>query len=285
MTEAQAVPKSPDSSLKTRIRTALVLAPAVLAVLYFGGGIFSMMMAVAGAIGVYEWARMVLTGQVYNLHLLSMTCAVAALGVLAGAMLGNPLTAFILLMALSFMIFAYNFSQKGPPLRLMIFGLLYIGLSCQIMVWLRNGTEHGLYHMLTLLLIVWGSDIFAYITGKTIGGPKLAPKISPKKTWAGFIGSSIGAGAAAAVLAAPPLVQKFGVETLGDAGYPGYFIMGFILAMAGQAGDLFISMFKRRYGIKDTGTILPGHGGILDRIDALLLVAIVFGLIARITGA
>ncbi len=170
--------------------------------------------------------------------------------------------------------------EKKYRIPFMIAGSAYIGISIGMMVWLRNGSEHGLYNMLTLLLIVWASDISAYFSGKAIGGPKLAPVISPKKTWAGFIGSSIGAAIVAAGLACPGLLEKFNLATIGDLSWAGYAVMGFILAMFGQAGDLFISLFKRRYGVKDTGTIIPGHGGILDRIDALLLVALLFGTLA-----
>jgi len=162
---------------------------------------------------------------------------------------------------------------------LAIFGVAYIGIACAVMAWLRVIAPYGLYNMLTLLLIVWASDISAYFSGRAIGGPKLAPKISPKKTWAGFIGSSVGAGLVAAALTCPQLLATFRVDTVGQMTMLGYGLMGFLLAMFGQAGDLFISVFKRRYGVKDTGTIIPGHGGVLDRIDALLLVSIMFGLI------
>ena len=148
-----------------------------------------------------------------------------------------------------------------------------------MMIWLRNGTAYGFYNMLTLLLLVWSSDSFAYFTGRAIGGPKLAPKISPKKTWAGFWGSSVGAGVVLAGLACPWVLAQFDIETIGHLSWAGYAALGFVLAMAGQAGDLFISIFKRHYGVKDTGSLIPGHGGILDRIDALLLVALLFGAI------
>ena len=219
-----------DSSLKTRIRGALIFGVIVLGALYLGGIAFVLLMGAATAIGVYEWGKMVMTDQRYRIPL-------------------------------------------------MLFGICYIGLSTGTMIWLRIGTAYGLYNMLTLLLIVWSSDISAYFSGRAIGGPKLAPTISPKKTWAGFIGSSVGAGIVAAGLACPETLAKFNIATVSHMSPIEYGVMGFILAMFGQAGDLFISFFKRRYGVKDTGTIIPGHGGVLDRIDALLLVALVFGMI------
>lgn len=164
------------------------------------------------------------------------------------------------------------FSGRRYRYPLMLFGIVYISFSIGIMIWLRNIPGNGLYHVLTLLLIVWASDISAYFSGKAIGGPKLAPTISPKKTWAGFFGSSLGAGIVAAMLA-----YFYGTATVGGLSWQWYAVMGFVLAMFGQVGDLFISIVKRHYGVKDTGTLIPGHGGILDRIDALLLVALSFG--------
>ncbi|MDE2336234.1 MAG: phosphatidate cytidylyltransferase [Alphaproteobacteria bacterium] len=171
--------------------------------------------------------------------------------------------------------------EQKYRLPFMFFGVLYIAVSCATMIWLRIFAPYGLYNMLTLLLIVWASDISAYFSGRAIGGPKLAPKISPKKTWAGFIGSSVGAGIVAGGLACPATLAKFHVATIGHFSPAAYALTGSVLAMCGQAGDLLISFFKRRIGIKDTGTIIPGHGGVLDRIDALLLVALIFGMIAR----
>ncbi len=278
-------PKPPDSSFQTRVKSALILAPIVLLLLYMGGRGFAFMMAAAGAIAAYEWAKMILTGQTCPKNLLHVVASVAGFGVISAAMIGNPLGALIFLMALLFTVFAYNFSQNGPALKKVLSGVIYIGFSCQIMIWLRNFTDNGLYNMLTLLFIVWASDIFAYFSGKSIGGPKLAPSISPKKTWAGLIGGSVGAGVIAGAMASPWLLDLTGAATIGGMGMIGYFILGFVLSVVGQAGDLLISIFKRHYGVKDTGTIIPGHGGILDRIDALLLVAIVFGAIARVLGA
>lgn len=171
-------------------------------------------------------------------------------------------------------------SGKKYRKRLLLLGTLYISFSIGMMIWLRNSADHGLYHMLTLILIVWASDVSAYFSGRAIGGPKLAPKISPKKTWAGFFGSSIGSALVAAGMTCPVVLQSLGGATIGGLSWREYAVLGFFLAMFGQAGDLLVSIFKRYYGVKDTGTLIPGHGGILDRIDALLLVAILFGAFA-----
>jgi phosphatidate cytidylyltransferase len=277
-TSEETAAKKPDSSFQTRLKSALIFAPLVLAVLYFGGGAFTLMMALASAIGVQEWSKMALTGQTPHKVLIPLAACLTGLTVAASGLVGNPATTLWLLFGICFLVFSFNFSNGNVPIRRVIFGIIYIGFSIDIMIWIRNSPDNeGLYDMLTLLLMVWASDIAAYFSGKAIGGPKLAPLISPKKTWAGFIGSSIGAGAVAAGLASPWLLEQFALTTIGGLSVVGYGVMGFFLAMVGQAGDLFISMLKRHYGVKDTGTLIPGHGGILDRIDALLLVAIFFG--------
>ncbi len=280
--------KPVNSSLNERVKGALMFAPPVLFLIWWGGAPFAWMMAAAGGIGAFEWARMVMTGKDNApKHIVHLAAGCGAMAVLVSYMVMNPIMAVWFLLALSAMVFAYNFSQNGPKPWLLIFGLIYVGFAVAMMVWLRDGgTTAGLFHFCTLLFIVWASDIAAYFTGRTLGGPKLAPKISPKKTWSGFFGSSVGAGLVAAGMATPWTLGMLGLEgqTLGGMGPVGYFVLGFVLAMFGQAGDLFISIFKRHFGVKDTGALIPGHGGILDRIDALLLVAIIFGAIKAVLG-
>lgn len=276
--------KPPSSGLKERAKGALMFAPFVLLVIWWGGAPFTWMMAAAGAIGGFEWARMVLTGKDNIPKAMPYVAAGAAgLPVMVSGMMYSPMVAFWFLLAMCFLLFAYNFSQSGPSAKLTIFGVIYVAFAISIMVWLRS-TPGGLYHFCTLLFIVWASDIAAYFTGRTFGGPKLAPVISPKKTWSGFFGSSVGAGLVAAAMASTWVVDRLGVETIGGMGWLGYFVLGFVLAMFGQMGDLFISIFKRHFGVKDTGALIPGHGGILDRIDALLLVALIFGSIKVLAG-
>lgn len=223
--------KTSNSSFQLRLISALILAPVILAVIYYGGFLFSLFLIGAALMSLYEWFRMTRTS-----------------------------------------------------LPIVIFGVGYLSLSFVAMDWIRNIAPNGFYNFLTLLLIVWASDIFAYVTGKAVGGPKLAPSISPKKTWAGFVGSSAGAALVAAAMACPWVLDRLQAETIGGLGMTSYAVIGFILAMFGQAGDLLISIFKRKFGLKDTGTLIPGHGGILDRIDALLLVAILFAMIIAVRG-
>ncbi len=273
MTEA--APVKTDSSLKTRIKSAAIFAPAVLVIIFFGGWGFALMMAAAAAVSMREWGGMLLKAYAYPRGLVTLSAGLAALAVLVGHLLGGGVPVLVFTLSLCFLLFAYNYAQQGPALRLFVGGFVYVVTSLGVMVWLRAGIDNGLFHFLTLLFIVWASDSFAYLFGRLIGGPKLAPAISPKKTWAGFVGSSLGAGAIAALMASPWVVIN-GVQPALAAPLS-YFALGAFLGMVGQVGDLLVSYFKRLYGVKDTGTLIPGHGGILDRIDALLLVALVYG--------
>jgi phosphatidate cytidylyltransferase len=112
-----------------------------------------------------------------------------------------------------------------------------------------------------LMLVTWSTDIFAYFAGRSIGGPKLAPRISPNKTWAGLFGGMAGAAVVGALAA-----WQFGLD-------PVFLYAGAPLAFLAQMGDLYESRVKRRLGVKDSGSLLPGHGGVLDRADGLLPVA------------
>ena len=148
----------------------------------------------------------------------------------------------------------------------------YLGIPMTSLVWLR-GEADGLSIVLWLALVVSGTDIFAYLTGSRIGGPKLAPAISPGKTWSGLTGgvtaaALIGAGGAALV----------GMAAVGAA------LLAALLAVLAQAGDLLESWIKRRAGVKDSGALIPGHGGVLDRFDGYMLATPVLALVLLIKG-
>ncbi len=271
-----------NSGFLTRAKSAIIIVAVVFAVSYIGGFFFTLAMAVCAAYSVYEWANLTLSNKTVDERLRLMAMAFAGSIVIISGLVDNPAMTLWILFAFCFFILSFNASKDGPYIAKFIFGIVYICFSLNVMVWLRNVSPHGFYNVITLISIVWSSDVFAYISGKTIGGPKLAPAISPKKTWAGFIGSSVGAGIVAAMLASPVTLAIFGAETLGGLGWFGYMLIGFILAMFGQAGDLLVSLLKRHYNVKDTGNIIPGHGGLLDRIDALILVTMIFGSLAVI---
>ncbi len=150
---------------------------------------------------------------------------------------------------------------------LMVFGMVYIAISFSSFIFLRFGFEQGAWITLVVMLSVWSSDIMAYVFGKTFKGPRMCPQISPNKTWAGLGGSVFGF---ASVLTVAMLYIPLGLHAV-----PVYVLLpiGAFLGIAAQGGDLLVSRLKRQAGIKDTGQLIPGHGGLLDRIDALLLIA------------
>lgn len=158
-------------------------------------------------------------------------------------------------------------------------GMFYLMFSAMSFIFLRFGFEQGGWLVLSLILCVWASDIGAYFVGKKIGGAKLFPAISPKKTWSGFAGAVICCGLALfALVIIGNMLEPHITFNVGIHGFQtGFvFLAGCFLGAAGQAGDLLISFFKRRVQVKDTGDLIPGHGGLLDRIDSLLLVSPIF---------
>jgi phosphatidate cytidylyltransferase len=129
---------------------------------------------------------------------------------------------------------------------------------------LRGETHAGMLTLMWLLVVVWAADICAYFAGRLIGGPKLAPRISPKKTWAGLWGAVVGAAAAGLVMG----------YWIGSPRFLVLGVLGGVLAIIEQLGDLFESALKRHYGVKDSGRLIPGHGGVLDRVDGLVAAAL-----------
>lgn len=153
-------------------------------------------------------------------------------------------------------------------------GLVYIALPCGALLWLRGDGFTGMITILWLFLVVWSADIGAYLSGRAIGGPKLAPRISPKKTWAGFIGG---------ILAASVVAGAF-VFFWEDGSPIVLALWGAAVGVASQAGDLLESAAKRYFGVKDSSNLIPGHGGILDRVDALVTGALALALMKLVLG-
>lgn len=263
--------------LGKRIATGLVLVAAAVAALWAGGIAFAALATVAVLLMWVEWAAM------HRLALLARRAGLAALG---GAMLlmwmGDWFSALWLLAGAAGVggLFFFQLRQQGRRLGLdrpFLIGLLYCGLPGLALVWLR-GAGWGLWATLLLLLVVWGADIAAYFTGRAIGGPKLAPAISPNKTWSGAVGGLVGAVAAALLLMLvwPGYANLAGAQRLALLAVP--------LAILSILGDLYESWLKRRCGVKDSGRILPGHGGVMDRLDGLVPVAVAGAGIFAMTG-
>ncbi len=197
------------------------------------------------------------------------------LGPIALVMLvANPIT-FLMVVIPAFLLSAYEwigFIRAVPRHKIftVVVGAIYIPACFAAFAALRfDPLEQGWFNVLMLLLAVWASDTGGYIFGKAYGGPKWVPSISPNKTWAGLGGAMLGAG----------LVTMVGGLILyamdqGSFAFVTDFLAGALLGFVCQIGDLFVSVFKRRSGLKDTGNLIPGHGGILDRIDSLMMAAL-----------
>ena len=152
------------------------------------------------------------------------------------------------------------------------YGVVYIAPPVVAMVWLRSLPD-GLWWTLLLFVVTWFADIFAYVAGSLFKGPKLWPRISPNKTWSGFIGGLVAATVGAVVVSELANLRLI---------WPAAALVGFLGGLATMAGDLWESTLKRRFGVKDSGDLIPGHGGLLDRVDGLMFAAIVVALIRLI---
>jgi phosphatidate cytidylyltransferase len=253
-----------DPALRQRIVSSLVLATGALAATVFGGWVFVTMVVVAIAIMAGEWSRLAVEVRAPHSMLLAGTGAVPILAVLTLAA-GAPGLAVSTLAAGAVALALLALALPGWSAWRAAGGAFYLGAPALALVWLRAHEPGGMEHLLWFLVVIWATDICAYLVGRSVGGPKLAPCISPGKTWSGLLGGVAGAS----------LLGGLAAYALG-AGHWLAAGVGGCLAMVGQAGDLFESALKRRAGVKDSGHLIPGHGGLLDRIDALVFAAPVF---------
>lgn len=271
--------------LLLRVITGVVLVVVALLAVWQGGMAFTALVAAAVLVMFAEWAvmhRLPRFVRLAGLVVVGGVVLLAALGRLNEALLLTGFGAVIVGMA-AFgyrpVVAAghpYGASEKGAR-RAAAFGVLYCALPALALIWVR-GLSLGLPATVFLLVCVWAADIVAYFSGRAIGGPKLAPSISPNKTWAGAIGGILGAMAIAGGLAAWYLAG------VGGTGPGLFFGVAGALAALSVLGDLYESHLKRRAGVKDSGTILPGHGGVMDRLDGLVPVAIAGAGFFALTG-
>ncbi|MDB5383684.1 MAG: phosphatidate cytidylyltransferase [Rhodospirillales bacterium] len=262
--------------LRKRVLSALVLGPSALACVWLGATPWTVLMAIGAGILAWEWVH--LCG-LRTRALPGAAVPLAIFGAGAMAVLEQPVWA-VGLLGLGFLltwVASRGLPRAGrlalPPIRLAL-GVLYIGVACIALIELRHDNEAGRDNVLFLLLVVWASDIGAYLAGRAFGGPRLMPSVSPNKTWSGAMGGLLLAVVvgliAARILAPGPVMWAAPVAVL--------------IGIMAQAGDLLESAIKRHFAVKDTSSLIPGHGGLLDRLDGVLAAAPVALLLAIASG-
>ena len=256
-------------NLFLRVISALVLAPVVLAAILYKEGdasvTFSLLVAVMGALMSWEWEKMIS----------SKTSAVAVTLAMMSSSVAFLMTEFDPLWALGVVAFTALFIYfKFGRHILLSFGAFYIGLPILSMVYIAyysgyDDLSYSYTYILWLIFVVWATDIGGYIFGKSIGGPKLVPTISPKKTWAGLLG-----GMAFSALVTYVFVLTMNHYYDSQLNMLFFVLSSTLLAVISQVGDIFESSIKRRMNLKDSSQLIPGHGGIFDRVDGLLFASV-----------
>jgi phosphatidate cytidylyltransferase len=217
-------PSTPaGANTRTRVVSALVLAPVAFGAAWFGGWAFAAFWILAAIAVLYEWSKIVLGAA-------DLGGASRAAWLVGGA--------------------AYAFLMGGSPIVL------------------RNDPQFGFAVIVLLFAVVWTTDILGYFGGRAFGGPKLAPSISPSKTWSGAVAGTLGAAVASAAVAAACGVRLMPVV-----------FVGIVLSLVSQIGDLAESAFKRKFHTKDSSNLIPGHGGVMDRLDGFWAAALVAAMI------
>ncbi len=257
--------------LAIRIVSALVLIPVVLIIImlpldgmpFVRPWPFLLMLSIGVALLAIEW------GWMSAPTVGGRTAIAVAAACLAGVFVGyldHPILSILILAfgALCAGLYAYRLQSGWLDAA---YGALYIGWPAIVLIWLRN-TNHGIYWVFFAFLIAWGSDSAAYLVGKLVGGPKLWRRYSPNKTWSGFAGGMIAGMLTAGSLNDLTHLFKHDTSAL---------IVGLLGALSTMAGDLWESALKRRFGVKDAGTLIPGHGGLLDRVDGLMFAIVAIG--------
>jgi phosphatidate cytidylyltransferase len=257
--------------LFVRVVSAIALAIPTLAAVAWGRPVFEAWIAIFVVLMAREWHELC-GGRGWTGTRIFL--AVATLAVLVLATINHYQSAALVVIAGTPILYLLSRREHGGRSGFMTFGLSYIALPVLALSWLRAVPESGLLNLVWVLGVVWATDTTAYMTGRVIGGPKLASAISPGKTWSGAIGGVVGAA-----------IVGTGIASAAGSD-PWIAILASIpLSVVAQAGDLAESAIKRRFGVKDSGSIIPGHGGLFDRADALLTAAPAAALTLLIVGA
>jgi len=256
------------NKLVLRIVSAAVLAPLALFVAWLGDWPFALFWGAAAIAVLWEWTRLV-AGPRHFLMLSSCASAIVVAALVAWR--GRPIAGILLvgLGALAATIFAPRERRFWITA-----GIGYAGTMLLAPMLLRADAQYGFFAMVLLFAVVWTTDVFAYFAGRAIGGPKLSVAISPKKTWAGAI-----AGALGAIVIAVIVAGLFGSSNGGTIA-----VVALLLSVLAQLGDLLESWVKRRFGAKDASGLIPGHGGVMDRLDGFWAAALAGCLVGLLRG-
>jgi phosphatidate cytidylyltransferase len=258
----------PRGDLALRICSALVLAPLAVAAAYVGGWPFALFWGLAGLGVLWEWTSLVMPT---DRQFVLMTGG-AALALAFAFASTDRLVAAIVVLAMATLAAAV----LAPPERRgwIAAAIPYAGALIIASVALRADAAAGFTAIIFLFAVVWTTDIVAYFVGRAVGGPKLLPQVSPKKTWSGAAGGTGAAVAAALVVA----------HVAGYTGLLPIALLAIVLSICAQLGDLFESFLKRRFGAKDSGHMIPGHGGLMDRLDGYVAAAVMAAAIGLARG-
>ncbi|MCO6050560.1 phosphatidate cytidylyltransferase [Mesorhizobium sp. RP14(2022)] len=262
-------PSSPRvrSNLQLRVISAIVLGALAIAATWAGGFWFQLFCALIGALVFYEWAAM--TRAICDRRAQVLAAIALAVALLA-LVIETPYLSFIVAGAVAVMLVATLFDREAW----IVAGGIYALVAALPLALLRGHEFAGLAAVLVLYALVWGTDTFAYFVGRSLGGPKLAPAISPGKTWSGSVGGAVG-GTLAALFVGYLCGVAIDVRLV---------LVLLIVSVISQMGDLFESWVKRRRGVKDSSHLIPGHGGVMDRVDGLIVAALAFWLIGGLVG-
>ncbi len=260
--------KPVSSELVLRINSALILVVLTLALTYAGTQTFAALILFAATLMSWEWGRVVRGAGIDGIFALQSAAIIAA-GYLTLKNYNAAAVAIIIVATwLAFRLHKRAHLSSDPWWSAA--GVYYAGFPAIALIAIRQDPEYGFHAILYLFIVVWSADTGAFFTGRLIGGPKLAPSISPNKTWSGFIGGALFACFAGVIFAA----------WFGHTSIVSIALLSIVLALISQGGDLGESFIKRFFGVKDSSGLIPGHGGVLDRLDGLVFAAIGAGLIA-----
>lgn len=252
----------------------MVLAPTAIAVAYIGGWLFLGLCTLAAGVILWEWTSLVFRGTDLRIFVPGLVALLAAMA-LAGEGRAGAAIATVAIGAVLAGGLVAAWPRRDPGSNPAIWGaggVVYAGITLLAPALLRADPQLGFAALVFLFAIVWATDIFAYLVGRRVGGPLLWPGVSPKKTWAGAVGGLVGGVAAGTAVA----YASIGMAPL-LAG-----ALALVLSIVAQGGDLFESAVKRRSGAKDASGLIPGHGGVMDRLDGFLVAALVAVLIGSL---